>query len=82
MNRPILRGAVVIAGLLKIGTWRAPGSSRLVCIKRGLPTLRISVDKTRARGHFDEFLIGVTDAQAAANAIDARTSERRESESP
>ena len=70
--RPLgVRAGLVVAGLLKVGTWRSPGTARLVCLRRGLPTLRVSVDRARSGGRFDELLIGARDARAAADALNA-----------
>ena len=70
--RPLgARAGLIVTGLLKIGTWRSPGTSRLVCVKRGLPTLRVTVDRTRSGGHFDELLISARGAQAAADTLNA-----------
>jgi hypothetical protein len=71
--RPLgMRAGLVVAGLLKVGTWRSPGAARLVCVKRGLPTLRVAVDRTRSGGRFDEILISAPGARAAADALNAR----------
>jgi hypothetical protein len=76
--RPLgVRAGLVVAGLLKIGTWRSPGSARLVCMKRGLPTLRVAVDRTRSGGRFDELLISARDVRAAADALNAGADPRR-----
>lgn len=65
-----LRAGLIVTGLLKVGTWRSPSASRLVCMQRGLPTLRICVDRQRSGGHFDELLISARDARATQAALE------------
>jgi len=62
---------LIVTGLLKIGTWRTPSVARLVCMKRGLPTLRVAVDRQRTGGHFDELRISARDAHETADALGA-----------
>lgn len=62
---------LIISGLLKIGTWRSPSTRRLVCMKRGLPTLRVAVDRPRSGGRFDELLISTRDAHETQAALGA-----------
>ncbi|MDG4824595.1 hypothetical protein O7635_22325 [Asanoa sp. WMMD1127] len=70
LYRPLgVRAGLVVSGLLKVGTWRSPGITRLVCIRRGEPILRVTVDRRRSGGHFDELLIGTPDARSAADAL-------------
>ncbi|PXY24792.1 MULTISPECIES: hypothetical protein [Prauserella] len=57
------RAGLIVTGLLKVGTWRSPGAVRLVCMKRGLPTLRVVLDRGRSGGGFDELLIGSSHAR-------------------
>lgn len=58
---PGARAGLIVIGLLKIGVWRSPTSSRLVCMKRGVPTMRVTVDKALSGGRFDELLISAPD---------------------
>lgn len=58
-----MRRGLVISGYLKVATFVHPdGTRRLVSMKRGLPLLRVRVD--RATTGFDEALLSTSDAEA------------------
>jgi hypothetical protein len=63
------RAGLIVSGLLKVGTWRSPSTARLVCMKRGLPTLRVVVDRQQSGGHFDELLVSTRDARETQAAL-------------
>jgi hypothetical protein len=72
LYRPLgVRAGLVVMGVLKVGVWRSPGTARLVCVKRGLPALRVAVDRTRSGGRFDELLISARGVRAVADALKA-----------
>lgn len=65
-----LRSGLVVSGFRKVGTFRHPsGTHRLVSMRRGLPLLRLAVDRT-ATG-FDEMLLSTPDAAAIADGLHA-----------
>ncbi|MDR5700946.1 hypothetical protein [Agromyces aerolatus] len=64
------RSGLVVSGFRKVGVFTHPaGLRRLVSMKRGLPLLRVAVDR-HATG-FDELMISTPDAHAIAGAIHA-----------
>lgn len=65
------RSGLAISGFRKVGIFRHPsGVKRLVSMKRGLPLLRVAVD--RAATGFDELLLSTAEAPALAEAIRAQ----------
>lgn len=64
------RVGLLISGVVKIGRWGlGTGTRQLVSVKRGVPALRITLDRTVTG--FDELLISTTDADRLAEAIRA-----------
>lgn len=64
------RVGLVVSGYRKLGTFRHPsGMRRLVAMRRGLPLLRLGVD--RAATGFDEILLSTPDAAGIAAALPA-----------
>ncbi|WP_409491989.1 hypothetical protein [Amycolatopsis sp. cmx-11-12] len=63
------RAGVLISGVLKVGFWGlGTGVRQLVSVRRGVPALRVGVD--RAAGlPFDEVLISVRNAAELADAL-------------
>lgn len=49
----------------KIGTWRAKGDKQYVCVRRGQPAVKVTLDGQRYR----TVLIGLDDADAVAARI-------------
>ncbi|MCD7102076.1 hypothetical protein [Pseudoclavibacter sp. 13-3] len=67
------RSGLVISGFRKLGVFTHPrGTRRLVSMKRGLPLLRLTVDRTQVG--FDEILLSTPDADRIAVSV---RSERR-----
>lgn len=65
-----LRSGLVVSGYRKVATFVHPsGTRRLVSMKRGLPLLRVQVD--RAVTGFDELLLSTVDAAVIARALGA-----------
>ncbi|UGS27299.1 hypothetical protein [Microbacterium resistens] len=63
-----MRSGLVVSGFRKLGVFTHPsGVRRLVSMKRGLPLLRILLD--RAETGFDELLVSTPDADALARSI-------------
>jgi hypothetical protein len=48
-----------------IGTWRAKGDKQYVCVRRGQPAIKVTLDGQR----YDTVLIGLDDADAVAATI-------------
>lgn len=69
-----VRSGLVVSGLVKIGVWRSPRATRLLCVRRGQPTLRVAVDRERSGGAFDELLISVPNASETCAELLAGTS--------
>ncbi|KAA1418165.1 hypothetical protein FE697_020215 [Mumia zhuanghuii] len=70
------RSGLAVSGYLKIGTFRHPsGLRRLVAMRRGVPLLRVAVDR-RLTG-FDELLISTPDAVTLAELLNAPASHDR-----
>lgn len=64
------RSGLVVSGYRKVATFTHPsGARRLVSMKRGLPLLRVAVDR-QATG-FDEILVSTPDAAGIAHALSA-----------
>lgn len=73
-----LRAGLVVSGYRKVGTfWHPSGTRRLVSMKRGLPLLRLAVD--RASCGFDEVLLSTSDATRIADAVAVRVPLRQDS---
>ncbi|WP_262849688.1 hypothetical protein [Mumia quercus] len=69
------RSGLVVSGYLKVGTFRHPsGARRLVSMRRGMPLLRVALD--RAASGFDELLLSTSDAVQIAHALEAATGRR------
>ncbi|MGR6612304.1 MULTISPECIES: hypothetical protein [Kocuria] len=67
-------GGVVVSGMLKVGIWVGlDGTRRLLAMRRGMPTLRLSCAPGGAEG-FSEVLVSAPDAHevAALLAVGAR----------
>ncbi|GAA1309082.1 hypothetical protein [Brachybacterium tyrofermentans] len=65
-----IRCGLVISGYRAVGTFRHPsGTRRLVSMTRGLPLLRLEVD--RAATGFDEMLLSTRDGAAIADSLHA-----------
>lgn len=65
------RSGLVVSGYRKVGTFLHPsGTRRLVSMKRGLPLLRVQLDRTSTG--FDEALLSTPDAVAIAREIGNR----------
>lgn len=63
-----LRSGLVVSGYRKVGTFRhLSGTRRLVSMSRGLPLLRVRVD--RAVTGFDELLLSTVHAEEIAQAL-------------
>lgn len=63
-----VRSGLVVSGYLKVGTFRHPyGAKRLVSMRRGLPLLRVSLD--RGASGFDELLLSTPDAAQIAHRV-------------
>jgi hypothetical protein len=56
---------LAIPGRLKIGTWRGRGATRLVIVRRGVPTLRLRL----IGAPVDTVLVSTPDAAAIAKAL-------------
>lgn len=48
-----------------IGTWRASGNKQYVCVRRGQPAIKVTVERQR----FRTILIGLDDAESTADRI-------------
>lgn len=60
-----MRSGLVVSGFRKLGTFTHPsGTRRLVSMKRGMPLLRLSTD--RSETGFDEVLLSTEDASRIA----------------
>jgi hypothetical protein len=71
------RSALLISGYLKVGRWGiGTGRRQLVSARRGVPTLRVLIDRSAAGGlGWDELLIGTPDADRLAAEL-ARVADR------
>jgi hypothetical protein len=64
------RRGLLVSGVVKVGIWGlGAGVRQLVSVKRKVPALRITLDRTVTG--FDELLISTTDADRVAEAIGA-----------
>lgn len=64
------RAGVLISGVLKVGFWGlGTGVRQLVSVRRGVPALRVGIDRAAAGLHFDELLISVRNAAELADAL-------------
>lgn len=64
------RAGVLISGVLKVGFWGlGTGVRQLVSVRRGVPALRVEVDRAGSGLHFDELLISTRDAAEVAEAL-------------
>ncbi|WP_414942403.1 hypothetical protein [Amycolatopsis sp. cmx-11-51] len=67
------RAGVLISGVLKVGFWGlGTGVRQLVSVRRGVPALRVGIDRAAAGLHFDELLISASDSAEVAEALTAR----------
>jgi hypothetical protein len=48
-----------------IGTWRASGNKQYVCVRRGQPAIKVTVERQRVR----TILIGLDEAESTADGI-------------
>ncbi|KAB1652316.1 hypothetical protein F8O01_16960 [Pseudoclavibacter chungangensis] len=63
-----MRSGLVVSGFRKVGVFTHPsGIRRLVSMSRGVPLLRVGVDRTTTG--FDELLLSTPHASAIARAI-------------
>ncbi|MFI7119956.1 hypothetical protein [Amycolatopsis sp. NPDC049868] len=64
------RAGALISGVLKVGYWGlGTGTRQLVSARRGVPGLRIEVDREVAGLPFDEILVSVPNAAQLAAAL-------------
>jgi hypothetical protein len=64
------RRGLLVSGVVKVGIWgTGAGVRQLVSVKRSVPALRITLDRTVTG--FDELLISTHDADRLAEAIGA-----------
>jgi hypothetical protein len=67
------RFGLVVTGVLKVGTWGVgTGVRQLVSVRRAVPALLITLDRSVTGGRFDELLISTTDAAQVAETIMSR----------
>ncbi|WP_410646580.1 hypothetical protein [Amycolatopsis sp. cmx-4-54] len=64
------RAGALISGVLKVGYWGlGAGIRQLVSVRRGVPGLRIGIDRAVAGLPFDEVLVSVPNAAELADAL-------------
>ncbi|MFC3452553.1 hypothetical protein [Amycolatopsis speibonae] len=64
------RAGVLVSGVLKVGYWGlGTGVRQLVSVRRGVPALRISIDRGVAGLPFDEVLVSVRNAAELAGVL-------------
>ncbi|RSM56004.1 hypothetical protein DL991_09285 [Amycolatopsis sp. WAC 01375] len=64
------RVGALISGVLKVGYWGlGTGIRQLVSVRRGVPGLRIEIDRGVAGLSFDEVLVSVPNAAELADAL-------------
>ncbi|MEV7549324.1 hypothetical protein AB0N89_06845 [Amycolatopsis sp. NPDC089917] len=64
------RAGVLVSGVLKVGYWGlGTGVRQLVSVRRGVPGLRIAIDRQAAGLPFDEVLVSVGNAAELAGAL-------------
>ena len=61
-TRGLRAPGLAIPGRVKTGTWRGRGARHFVAVRRGLPTLRLTLHGQR----YDTVLVSVPDAAAVA----------------
>jgi hypothetical protein len=61
---------LLVSGVVKVGIWGlGTGIRQLVSVRRRVPGLRITLDRTVSGGRFDELLISTKDAGRVAEEI-------------
>ncbi|MEO3892390.1 hypothetical protein [Nonomuraea sp. B5E05] len=69
-TRGVRRAGVLVTGLLKIGSWGlTSGVRQFVCVRRGVPALRVVLDAGTSTLRYDELLISTPDAAEVADAV-------------
>jgi len=64
------RAGVLVSGVLKVGYWGlGTGIRQLVSVRRGVPALRIAIDREAAGLPFDEVLVSARNAAELAGAL-------------
>ncbi|MBB5857737.1 hypothetical protein ACFQ05_19200 [Amycolatopsis umgeniensis] len=64
------RAGVLISGVLKVGYWGlGTGVRQLVSVRRGVPALRLEIDRAVAGLRFDEVLVSARNAAELAAAL-------------
>ncbi|EMD25235.1 hypothetical protein [Amycolatopsis azurea] len=64
------RAGVLVSGVLKVGYWGlGTGIRQLVSVRRGVPALRIAIDREAAGLPFDEVLVSARNAAELACAL-------------
>ncbi|WP_039921857.1 hypothetical protein [Amycolatopsis decaplanina] len=64
------RAGILVSGVLKVGYWGlGTGVRQLVSVRRGVPALRVEIDRGVARLPFDEVLVSVPNAAELAGAL-------------
>jgi hypothetical protein len=64
------RMGLLVSGVVKVGIWGlGTGIRQLVSVRRRVPGLRITLDRTVSGGRFDELLISTKDAGRVAEEI-------------
>ncbi len=67
------RAGVLVSGVLKVGFWGlGTGVRQLVSVRRGVPALRVEVDRAASGLSCDELLISARNAAEAADALTVR----------
>ncbi|WP_181772756.1 hypothetical protein [Amycolatopsis pittospori] len=67
------RAGVLVSGVLKVGFWGlGTGVRQLVSVRRGVPAVRVEVDRAASGLHFDELLISTPNAVEVADALAVR----------
>ncbi|RKN43488.1 hypothetical protein [Micromonospora endolithica] len=64
-TRGLRAPGLAIPGWTKVGTWRGRGARQYVAVRRGVPTLRLTLDRQR----YDIVLVSTPDAHAVAAAL-------------
>ncbi|OXM50686.1 hypothetical protein [Amycolatopsis alba] len=64
------RAGVLVSGVLKVGYWGlGTGVRQLVSVRRGVPAVRVAIDREVAGLPFDEVLVSVRNAAELALAL-------------
>lgn len=67
------RVGFLVSGVVRVGVWGlGTGMRQLVSVRRTVPALRITLDRTASGGRFDELLISVANAAEVAESITNR----------